>query len=102
MILYNITFQVENSVVELWLSFMKDDYLPMIHKTGYIESYKILKLLNDEYAQGGTTYSVQLMLDNLDQLSNYQALYEESLEANLHQRFEGKFVYFKTWLQEIV
>ncbi len=101
MIVYNITFQIENDTAPLWLSFMKDDYLPLIKKTGYIESYRILKLLNDEYSQGGVTYSVQFMVESLEQLTNYQALYEESFEIRLRQRFEGKYVFFKTWLEEI-
>lgn len=101
MILYNITFKIEEKVANDWLSFMKDDYLPLIFKTGYIESYKILKLLNDEYSEDGVTYTVQFHLENMAQLTNYQALYEEPLEEKLHKNFGGKFVFFKTWLKEV-
>jgi len=96
MILYNITFKVEESVANAWLEFMKDDYLPMLYKTGYILNYTILKLLNEEYSDGGITYSVQLMLENIEQLQSYQEVYEVPLEANLHKKFGCTFVYVKT------
>lgn len=102
MVLYNITFKVEDNSAESWLQFMKDDYLPLLFKTGYILNYSILKLLNEEYSDGGTTYSVQLMLENTEQLQRYQEVYEVPLEANLHKKFGGTFLYFKTWLEEVV
>lgn len=101
MILYNITFKVEDAAADAWLNFMKDDYLPLLHKTGYIINYTILRLLNEEYSEGGITYSVQLMLEGLEQLQIYQETYEIPLEANLHKKFGGTFVYFKTWLEEV-
>lgn len=101
MILYNITFKLEENAAKDWLLFMKDDYLPLIYKTGFIESYKILELLNDEYSDDGKTYTVQFHLENMAQLTNYQALYEAPLEEKLHNKFGGKFVFFKTWLKEV-
>lgn len=101
MIQYNITYSVDRTVENDWLRFMKEEHVPVILKTGYFKSNKILKLLNEEYSEDGVTYAFQYIAENLTELEDFRETYEEAIEQKLNIKFTGSFVFFKTWLQEV-
>lgn len=100
MILYNITYNVDKTVETEWLEFMKNQHTPVFLKTGYFTEQKLLRLLNEEYSEG-TTYCFQFFTESLEELRDFQETYEASIENNLEAKFKGKYVFFKTWLEEL-
>ena len=68
MIIYNVTINIDNSVQDEWLRWMKDKHIPDVLKTGLFTRNTILKVLGDEDS-GGHTYSIQYTCASMDDLS---------------------------------
>jgi len=101
MVLYSITFNVEKGIEKEWLHYIKEAYIPLVLKTGHFKESKVLRLLNEELATEGITYSLQYLTDSVPVLTDFRLNYEAALEENLYKKFAGNFVFFKTWLEEV-
>ncbi|MFP2996955.1 DUF4286 family protein [Spongiivirga sp. MCCC 1A20706] len=100
MIIYNVTINIEESVHNEWMDWMKNEHIPDMLATGKFSSAKMCKVLVEE-EMGGITYSVQYTTQNKKIL---QAYYDEDaprLREEGMKRFAGKFVAFRTELEII-
>ena len=94
MIIYNVTINIDNSVQDEWLRWMKDKHIPDVLKTGLFTRNTILKVLGDEDS-GGHTYSIQYTCASMDDFNRYEkrqicpctfyhVLYEEQAHIRFH------------------
>lgn len=100
MILYNETISIDNTVAEEWLEWMKQVHIPDVMATGYFLGNQISRLML-EVANDGTTYAVQYTCRNLKDLEEYQSQLAEELEARHHNRYNGKYVVFRSMLEVV-
>ncbi|QCR24173.1 DUF4286 family protein [Pontibacter sp. SGAir0037] len=98
MILYNLTINIDNSVAEDWLAWMKEVHIPEVMATGYFLKNQIARLL-DEVDNGGTTYAVQYTCRNLEDLEEYQRDHATALHNKHTERYKDKFVLFMSLLE---
>lgn len=98
MILYNLTINIDNSVAEDWLHWMTEEHIPEVMATGYFLKNQIGRLL-DEINNGGTTYAVQYICRNLEDLEEYQRDHAPKLQAKHAERYQDKFVLFVSLLE---
>lgn len=99
MYIYNVTINIEESVHDLWLEWMKQEHIPAMLRTG--KFYKALMTrVEVEEEMGGITYSVQYRTDSKETLQRY---YDEDAEILRAQSkpFAGKFIAFRTELEII-
>jgi Domain of unknown function (DUF4286) len=101
MILYNVTVNVEASIVADWLQWMQTVHIPAVMKTGIFQSYKLLKLLNEEENNTGVTFAVQYFCETLQDYHQYQNTFAKELQFEHSRRYNGKFVAFRTLLEEV-
>ena len=101
MILYSITINIEKSVHDQWFEWMKSTYVPGIMKTGFFIENKILKLLTEEDANTGITYSFQYYLKDLETLEQFQIEAEPAFTEALYKKYRNQFVEFTTILEVI-
>ncbi|MFN2260926.1 MAG: DUF4286 family protein [Psychroflexus sp.] len=97
MYIYNVTINVEESIHNQWLQWMKNEHIPAMLKTGKFLNALMSKVnVNEE--MGGITYSVQYKTPDQATLKQY---YEEDAKKMRAQSkpFEGKFVAFRTELE---
>ena len=99
MILYSITINIEKRVHDQWFEWMKTSYVPKIMETGFFLDYKILKLLTEEDANSGITYSFQYYLKNLETLEQFQIEAEPAFTEALYTKYRNQFVEFTTILE---
>ncbi|WP_299674786.1 DUF4286 family protein [uncultured Dokdonia sp.] len=99
MIIYNVTINIETSIEQEWLVWMKDEHIPEMLATGKFIKALMTKVLVEE-EMGGVTYSVQYTCADMTQLQAYYAQDAERLRAQSN-RFTGKFVAFRTELEVI-
>lgn len=99
MYIYNVTINIENSVHDKWLEWMKTQHIPAMLDTGKFTKALMTKVQIEE-EMGGTTYSVQYHTDSKATLEKYYTEDAESLRAQSNH-FEGKFVTFRTELEII-
>ena len=98
MILYNVTVNVEDSVHKEWVEWMKAVHIPNVMRTGMFSENRFLRLLMEEET-GGTTYAVQYVCESMDRFREYEERFAPALRAEVMERYEGKFVTFRTLLE---
>jgi hypothetical protein len=100
MLLYNVTMSVEPTIEAEWLYWMRTQHVPDVMATGLPVDNKILKLLT-EIDNGGITYTFQYFFKSIEDYETYQERYSPTLQNHVYKRYEGKYVSFRTLLEEI-
>ena len=99
MLLYNVTIIIEDSAAEEWLQYMNEIHIPEVMATGKFVSNRLLKILDSP--NEGVSFCSQYVLENLVDYEDYQQNYAPKLQADLQQKFENKFVAFRTLMEFI-
>lgn len=99
MYIYNVTINIEESVHDQWLEWMKKEHVPAMLNTGKFKKALLTRVLVDE-EMGGITYSIQYRTDSKETLQKYYNEDAEKLRAQ-SQPFAGKFIAFRTELEVI-
>lgn len=100
MFLYNVTINIDESVHDQWLSWMRETHIPEMLATGKFTNARMLKVLVEE-EMGGITYSVQYTTKNKEALEQYYKEDANRLRGNAMRLFADKFVAFRTELEII-
>jgi hypothetical protein len=100
MILYNITFNVEKSAEDEWLSWISDNYLPGALASGAFRQHHLYRLLT-ETENDDSTFALQFITDSLSKLNQYLEN-EGKLITELHnEKFRHRHVSFMTVLEKV-
>ena len=99
MIIYNVTVNIDDSVHDEWLKWMKEKHIPDVLATGYFIENKICRILVNEEA--GTSYSIQYTCKNMEELNEYQAKHASRLQKEHAEKYKDKFVAFRTLLEVV-
>lgn len=99
MIIYNVTTNVEESIHEEWLTWMRDEHIPAMLATGKFTKAIMTRVLVKE-EMGGISYSTQYTVANRKVLEQY--FKEDAPELRKEtDRFAGKIVSFRTELEVV-
>ena len=99
MLLYNVTIILEESAEEEWLQWMQETHIPAVMQTGKFVSNRLLKVVDSP--NEGVTYCVQYVAEKLTDYNDYQQNFAPTLQADLQQKFENRFVAFRTLMEYI-
>lgn len=99
MIIYNVTINVDESIHEEWLEWIKE-HIPQVLSTGRFQEAKLTRVLVDE-EMGGITYSVQYRAHSREDLDHYYKHHAEVLRQDGITRFGDKTLAFRTELEVI-
>ena len=100
MLIYNVTINIDDSVHDDWLNWMRDKHIPDMLATGKFSHAKMTKILVDE-EMGGTSYSIQYTTKDRNTLDAYYKEDAERLRKDGMKLFADKFVAFRTELEVI-
>ena len=100
MIIYNVTINIEESISQEWLYWMEKTHIPEVMNTGMFVTAKMTRVMVEEQ-MGGITYSIQYSCESKSKLDEYQVQFAPKLQQNHTQKFQGKFVVFRTLLEVI-
>jgi len=98
MILYNVTVNIDVTVEEEWVNWMKETHIPNVMATGLFNDHKLYKLLH-EVEEGGVNYSVQYFADNMEKINEYQRDHAAELQAEVKEKYEGRYAIFRSLLE---
>ena len=100
MIIYNVTVSIDEDIEQQWVAWMRDVHIPDVMATGYFLENRFAKVLfaKDE---GGISYSVQYLCKNMADLQAYQGSHAPRLQAEVKDKFDGKFLAFRTVLETV-
>ncbi|WP_130733265.1 DUF4286 family protein [Flavobacterium sp. J27] len=98
MIIYNVTVNIDESVHDKWLQWMKNKHIDDVLSTGLFISARMVKVLVEE-EMGGTTYSVQYFTDSRAKLEEYYKSHAPRLRQEGYALFADKMLAFRTELE---
>lgn len=99
MIVYNVTTIIEESIQAEYLTFMHQEHIPLVMATGAFTSSNLFLLT--EPANEGITYCAQYITDSEQKLDNYRLNQSPSLQEHFKNKFDGKYVAFRSVLHLI-
>jgi hypothetical protein len=99
MIIYNVTINIENSIHEEWLVWIKQ-HIPKVLATGLFLKATFTKVLVEESIEG-LTYSIQYLAHSKEALESYHKLHAAEIQAEGLQKFGDKMLTFRTELEWI-
>ena len=99
MYIYNVTINIDDSVHDEWLEWIKE-HIPQVLATGRFSEAKLTRVLLEE-EKGGVTYSVQYRAHSRQALDDYYAFDAERLRQDGLTKFADKMLAFRTELEII-
>ncbi|WP_340075793.1 DUF4286 family protein [Leptobacterium sp. I13] len=100
MYIYNVTINIDESVHNEWLTWIKENHIPDMLATGKFTNARLLKVLVDE-EMGGITYAIQYITDSKETLERYYKENATQMRQEGMKKFADKFVAFRTELEII-
>jgi hypothetical protein len=100
MIIYNVTINIDHSVHDEWLKWMREIHIPDVMKTNLFSENRMLKVLGDEES-GGVTYSIQYTCKDMDDFRHYEKNFAPAFRQEYNRKYGDKFVAFRTLLKVI-
>lgn len=100
MIIYNVTINIDESVHDKWLNWLRTKHIDEVLATGCFYKAKLSKVLVEE-EMGGTTYSVQYFAENNEKLQDYYKIHASKLREEGMRLFGDKMLAFRTELEVI-
>ena len=99
MYIYNITFNIEESIKQEWVIFMNTFFTETIG-IGNFTSANIHQVMIQE-EMGGLTFAVQFNTSTKESLEQFQQQELVLLQKQMQQLFNGKYVFFHTELKVV-
>jgi len=97
-ILYNVTIKIDAQAAPEWAEWMLREHIPEVMATACFSGYKFLHLEGYDDDEG-LTYAVQYVCPNAELFEIYQRDHAPVLQARHKERYEGRFVAFRTLLR---
>ncbi len=97
MYIYNVTINIDESVHDEWLRWIKT-HIPQVLATGKFNKATLARVLVEE-EMGGVTYSVQYRAHSREALDSYYKEDAEKLRNDGLKKFADKMLAFRTELQ---
>lgn len=99
MILYNVTVNIDTSVENEWLEWMKETHIPDVMNTGCFTRNLVCKIHAE--SDGGSSYSIQYFCHSQTELDHYLDHHATQLQQEHASKYAGKFAAFRTLLEVI-
>ena len=99
MIIYSVTANIDDSIHEEWLVWIKH-HIPKILATGFFIKATFTKVLVEESIEG-LTYSIQYLAPSKEALESYYQQYAAHFQAEETKKFADKMLAFRTELEWI-
>jgi predicted hotdog family 3-hydroxylacyl-ACP dehydratase len=97
--LYNITVGVDAPANAAWLTWLREEQLPELLRTGLLLAARILKVSSEHCAT--PTYAIQLVCESVSQCEKFKQLYAAGFEAAQNTRFPGQVHGLHTQLEVV-
>ena len=97
-IIYNVTVKVENNIADEWLKWMTTEHGPQIISTNCFEKFTVLKLLDQDDADG-VTYAVQYFTSDIQSYQRYITEFADHFRKESNNKWGQKFIAFRTLME---
>ena len=99
MIIYSITFAIDESIEKDWVQYMKSIYIPILMNRGYFTEFQHTRIIPEQGLD--LAFNIQLTCESTETLTRYINEKKEKDDMKLQQKYNGKFASFFTKLEKI-
>ena len=99
MVIYNVTCNVDSSVHDQWIVWMRE-HIPQVLGTGLFMEARFTKVLVKEQ-DGSHTYSIQYKAFSAQALQEYKDKHSEALQKDGLEKWADKVLSFRTELEVV-
>ena len=100
MFLYNVTYIVEDTVLEDWRNWMQTEHLPKVMATGKFTDHKSWRIINSP--NEGTTFSNQFLFEKLEEYVEFTQVFAPAIEAEIHEKYGESVLSFTSIMQDVL
>ena len=100
MFIYSITTKVDNSVVDDWMKWQREEHIPDIMATGLFSDHKFFRLLNQDDS-GGSTFVIQYHTNSKENYERYIREHAPGLRDKAFKIWGDRFIAFRSLLQSV-
>lgn len=98
--IYNITFNVENSVENEWLKWVKENHIKQVMETGCFSSARFTKITSHKEPDS-VNYSIQFLSESENGISEYLNNHAPKIKHETLITFKNKVLFFETEMDYI-
>lgn len=96
--IYNVTVVVDQSIVERWVEWMKQEHIPEVMNTGMFTSYMFTEVF-PEQEQDQPSFSIQYRAKDLESIKLYMQMYAPELKSKSANAWGTHALAFRTLLE---
>jgi len=100
-VIYSVTINVDRSVLQDWLSWMRTKHIPDVMNTGCFTAYGFHRLVDPPQEDESVTFNVQYACQDYSALAYYREHHAPTLQAESTERYGSRFVAFRTILEDV-
>ncbi len=101
MLIYNITFHIEDDILSECLTFLKEKYIPQATHSGFMHTPRMHRVFPYQKEENTNSYAIQFRVKNIDTLNYWIDNEGCIISQQLVNLFGSKVVGFTTILEEI-
>jgi hypothetical protein len=100
MLIFNITFLVSDKVHNLWLEWVRQDFIPFMLNSTYFSHPQVARIITSD-KEDGTSFSIQFQTDDMKTLKLWNKDYSSTFQENCSQTFGTEVLFFTTVLEKV-
>ncbi len=100
MFIYNVTINVQGSIQNDWLRWLKEEHIPEVVGTGCFTHAVILRLMEVDDSEG-PTYAIQYHAQSKALYNNYIENHATAMRQKSFDKWGDKFIAFRSVMQVV-
>lgn len=100
MTIYNITIKIFPAIETEWLQWQQQEHIPEVMASDQFAEYKFYRLL-EQNEPDSITYVVQYFASSFDRYNTYIAEFVPAIRQKALERWDNKFIAFRTIMQVV-
>ncbi|MEO6718731.1 MAG: DUF4286 family protein [Ferruginibacter sp.] len=100
MIIYNVTIKVDISIQDEWLTWLKEEHVPLVLSTGCFTGATISRLLEVDDVEG-PTYTIQYHAESKALYNRFIENYATDMRQKSFDRWGNRFIAFRSVMQVV-
>jgi hypothetical protein len=101
MLIYNVTCNVEDSILSKWLEWMKEEHIPEVMNIQCFISCKIMRVIQQSEEETGATFAIQYEYLKPENFETYSKEFALTLQQKTKKLFGNSVLAFRTHLEII-
>lgn len=99
MIIYNTTYQIDPSVHDEALSWIKEELIPSLLSSSHLKNPRLVRVMSDD--KSNNSYSLQFEVEDIASLNDWYKTCGASIYAALTKKYGNNLLGFTTLLENI-